>query len=86
MVDALGMKEGLQFINNRYGMVSYASSFDVPAILAKNTLDAALILQIISGPDPYDSTCLDTSIDVSDLFNDSQSDLTGLVVGIPQVY
>lgn len=66
-------------------MVSYASSFDVPAIFSKTVADAAYLLQTISGPDAYDSTCLDTDIDLSMFLKDKATDLKGLVVGIPQV-
>lgn len=64
-------------------MVAYASSFDVPALFAKTVSDAAFLLQIISGPDPYDSTCLDEAFEYEDL--SSSQDLSGVVVGIPQV-
>jgi aspartyl-tRNA(Asn)/glutamyl-tRNA(Gln) amidotransferase subunit A len=37
-------------------MIQYASSLDTPALLTKNVLDAALMLNAIVGEDPNDST------------------------------
>jgi aspartyl-tRNA(Asn)/glutamyl-tRNA(Gln) amidotransferase subunit A len=43
---------------SRYGLIAYASSFDQIGIFAKNILDINLLLQIMSGPDAFDSTAL----------------------------
>ncbi len=42
---------------SRHGLISYASSFDQIGPITKNIDDAALILEVISGKDDYDSTC-----------------------------
>ena len=42
---------------SRYGLISYASSFDTPGIINKNIYDMAAILEVIAGEDPNDSTC-----------------------------
>ncbi len=42
---------------SRYGLVSFASSFDQIGILSKNTDDSARIFDIISGADENDATC-----------------------------
>ncbi len=41
---------------SRHGLIAYASSFDQIGILANNAEDGARVLDVISGPDKYDST------------------------------
>lgn len=41
---------------SRYGLIAYASSFDTIGILSKNIEDAAILLEVIAGPDDFDST------------------------------
>jgi aspartyl-tRNA(Asn)/glutamyl-tRNA(Gln) amidotransferase subunit A len=41
---------------SRYGLIAYSSSFDTIGIITKNVDDAALLLEVISGPDNFDST------------------------------
>lgn len=43
---------------SRYGLIAYASSFDQIGIFSKTIEDAALVLEVISGPDDYDSTAI----------------------------
>jgi aspartyl-tRNA(Asn)/glutamyl-tRNA(Gln) amidotransferase subunit A len=41
---------------SRYGLVAYGSSFDCIGILGKCVEDIALVLEVIAGPDEFDST------------------------------
>ncbi len=43
---------------SRYGLIAYASSFDQVGIFGNNVADIALLLEIMSGEDEYDSTAL----------------------------
>jgi aspartyl-tRNA(Asn)/glutamyl-tRNA(Gln) amidotransferase subunit A len=41
---------------SRYGLIAYASSFDTIGIFSTNVRDNALVMEIMAGPDEYDST------------------------------
>ncbi len=41
---------------SRYGLIAFASSLDCPGPVARTVTDAALMLQVIAGRDPHDST------------------------------
>ncbi len=45
---------------SRFGVISYASSFDTIGPLTKNVEDSAIFLKELSGPDYYDSTTIKT--------------------------
>jgi aspartyl-tRNA(Asn)/glutamyl-tRNA(Gln) amidotransferase subunit A len=46
---------------SRYGLVAFASSLDQIGPLAGNVADAALVLEVIAGHDPFDSTSIPSS-------------------------
>ncbi len=47
---------------SRHGIIAYASSFDQPGPLTRSVEDAALLLEIMAGPDAYDSTASQTAV------------------------
>ena len=51
----VGMKPSYGRIS-RYGLIAYASSFDQIGIFSKNIDDTAIVLEVISGSDDFDST------------------------------
>jgi aspartyl-tRNA(Asn)/glutamyl-tRNA(Gln) amidotransferase subunit A len=69
---------------SRYGLVAFASSLDQVGTLGRSVADAALLLQVIAGHDPHDSTCADRP--VPDLAAELERDVRGLVVGVPVEY
>ena len=65
---------------SRWGLVAFASSLDQVGPFAGSVADVAELLQVIAGPDPRDSTCLDASVpDFSASLNQS---IKGLKVGV----
>jgi len=49
---------------SRHGLIAYASSFDQIGPLANNIQDAALVLEVISGKDNFDSTVSNRNVDL----------------------
>ena len=47
---------------SRWGLIAYGSSFDQIGPITWNIEDAALILEVIAGPDAYDSTASDHGV------------------------
>ncbi len=69
---------------SRYGMVAYASSLDQAGLFAKDVIDAAILLKIISGYDDKDSTSINQPVpDFNALIN---RNIKGKKIGIPNEY
>jgi aspartyl-tRNA(Asn)/glutamyl-tRNA(Gln) amidotransferase subunit A len=47
---------------SRHGIIAYASSFDQAGPLTQSVEDAALLLEIMAGPDAYDSTASQSAV------------------------
>jgi aspartyl-tRNA(Asn)/glutamyl-tRNA(Gln) amidotransferase subunit A len=47
---------------SRHGIIAYASSFDQVGPITKSIEDAALLFEIIAGPDEFDSTLADVAV------------------------
>ncbi|MCS7280709.1 MAG: Asp-tRNA(Asn)/Glu-tRNA(Gln) amidotransferase subunit GatA [Desulfobacterota bacterium] len=69
---------------SRYGLIAFASSLDQIGPMARNVTDLAILLEIIAGYDPYDSTSLPFS--PPDYFSFLGQDIKGLRIGIPKEY
>ncbi|HEC98370.1 MAG TPA: Asp-tRNA(Asn)/Glu-tRNA(Gln) amidotransferase subunit GatA [Nitrospirae bacterium] len=69
---------------SRYGLVAFASSFDQIGPITKNVKDAALLLNVISGRDPMDSTSV--PVEVPDFTAGLDREIKGLKVGVPKEY
>lgn len=69
---------------SRYGLLAFASSLDQIGPITKDIEDAALLLNIIAGYDPKDSTSIDTP--VVDYTKALGQDLQGLTIGIPKEF
>jgi aspartyl-tRNA(Asn)/glutamyl-tRNA(Gln) amidotransferase subunit A len=69
---------------SRYGLVAYGSSLDQVGVFAKEVRDAALILQVIAGHDPLDSTSMPAP--VPDYSAALTGQVAGLRIGLPKEY
>ncbi len=69
---------------SRYGLVAFASSLDQVGPLTKDVRDCALMMNVISGHDPRDSTSID--IGVPDFSASLVEGLQGVKIGIPKEY
>ena len=69
---------------SRYGMIAFASSLDQIGPVTKSVYDAAMMMNVISGHDPMDSTSLD--LPVPDYTKACVSDVKGLRLGMPKEY
>ena len=69
---------------SRYGMIAFASSLDQGGPMAKSSEDLAMMLNVMVGHDPRDSTSLKR--DSEDYLRDLGQPLAGLRIGLPKEY
>jgi aspartyl-tRNA(Asn)/glutamyl-tRNA(Gln) amidotransferase subunit A len=69
---------------SRYGLIAFASSLDHIGPLTRTVKDAAIILGVIAGRDPMDSTSAD--VPVPDYESELGKPVSGLKIGVPQEY
>ncbi len=69
---------------SRYGLIAFASSLDHPGPFGKTVKDAAIMLQVLAGRDPLDSTTAEVS--VPDYGAHVGQPVTGLRMGVPAEY
>jgi len=76
----VGMKPTYGTVS-RYGLVAFASSLDQVGPLTRSVSDCALLLDAITGHDPYDSTSVDRKYE--SYFDGLTENIKGKVIGIP---
>jgi aspartyl-tRNA(Asn)/glutamyl-tRNA(Gln) amidotransferase subunit A len=69
---------------SRYGLIAFASSLDQIGPLTKDVRDSAILMNVISGCDPLDSTSADEKI--PDYTKALANDAKGIKIGIPKEY
>ena len=69
---------------SRFGMIAFASSLDQAGVMAKSAEDLALLLNVIAGYDPKDSTCMNKA--VPDYFKTLNDNIKNLTIGLPKEY
>lgn len=69
---------------SRFGLTAFASSLDQVGPLCRNVTDCALVMNVISGFDPMDSTSVQQAVpDYSSFLKDG---LSGMRIGVPMEY
>lgn len=69
---------------SRYGLIAFASSLDQVGPLTKSVTDSALLMNVICGHDPKDSTSINQSCpDYTSYLN---GDVNGLRLGVPKEF
>ncbi|EPJ47653.1 MAG: glutamyl-tRNA(Gln) amidotransferase, A subunit [Osedax symbiont Rs1] len=69
---------------SRFGMIAFASSLDQAGPIAKTAEDAAMMLNVMAGFDPKDSTS--ATHDTSDYTASLNQPLAGLKIGLPKEF
>lgn len=69
---------------SRYGLIAFASSLDQIGPMTRDVRDSALLLNVIAGYDPKDSTSVD--LPVPDYTSFLGQSIKGLKIGIPKEY
>lgn len=68
---------------SRYGLAAFASSMDQIAPVTRSVADCAVVLNVIAGHDPLDSTSQDCREDYASFL---KNDVKGLKIGLPKEY
>ncbi len=68
---------------SRYGLVAYANSLEQIGPITLTARDSAVLLEVIAGKDPADSTSVDIPVDK---YSQDVASLKGLKVGVPKEF
>jgi len=69
---------------SRYGLVAFASSLDQVGVFGKTVHDAATVMEVIAGHDPFDATSTDDPVP---RYRDAdERGMKGMVIGRPKEY
>jgi aspartyl-tRNA(Asn)/glutamyl-tRNA(Gln) amidotransferase subunit A len=68
---------------SRYGLVAYANSLEQIGPITQTARDSAMLLEILAGKDPADSTSVDIAVDK---YSQGLASLKGLKIGIPKEF
>ena len=74
---------------SRFGLVAFASSLDQIGPMSKDVMDSAVMLDLIAGQDPRDTTSLPSEIPQGGFagqLKDFKPDLKGMKIGLPKEY
>jgi aspartyl-tRNA(Asn)/glutamyl-tRNA(Gln) amidotransferase subunit A len=71
---------------SRFGLVAFGSSLDQAGPLARTAADCALIMNVISGHDPRDSTSAPRPVPDFQASIQDATDLKGIRIGLPRQY
>jgi aspartyl-tRNA(Asn)/glutamyl-tRNA(Gln) amidotransferase subunit A len=69
---------------SRYGLIAFASSLDRVGPFARSVADAAVMLEVLAGPDKMDSTA--SAQPVGKYVAEAAKDVAGLRIGVPEEY
>jgi aspartyl-tRNA(Asn)/glutamyl-tRNA(Gln) amidotransferase subunit A len=69
---------------SRYGLIAFGSSLDQIGPITKDVTDCALVMNVIAGYDPLDSTSV--NISVPDYTKSLGKNVKGLKIGLPKEY
>lgn len=70
--------------NSRYGLVAFANSLEQIGPITRCVKDSALLMEIMAGEDPYDSTTVDVPVDSYTEYLDKP--INDKIVGIPKEF
>ncbi len=79
----VGLKPTYGYVS-RFGLIAFASSLDQIGTLTKDVTDCALVMNVIAGHDPKDSTS--APVDKPDFTKSLINDIKGMRIGIPREY